>query len=346
MMPNPENEKPLNTRQYSRAINQKENRQAHYTHTHDLEQVFKAHIFQEYGLDLVGDLKTDGAFHYLGSTDDKKGHKPLRYCVHVDTPCNVYFNDLKRGFHGTWYPEGQQPLTTADREQQRQRIEKEKAQRKQETYEKHQKRAQWARKLWRTAHPCNTHPYLSKKGVGAYGLRTLPVWERRIYHEDGGGFDLVKIEGVLLVPMKDETGALWNVQAIFPQSCETLERDRDFLPGARVNGLFHWIGQRTETVCLAEGYATGASIYEATGYRVFVCLSAGNLPHVAQAVRAALPDARIVICGDHDKPDQKGRRAGIEKGEEAAALVGGFIALPPIEGADFNDWANSLRMGQ
>jgi hypothetical protein len=75
--------------------------------------------------------------------------------------------------------------------------------------------------------------------VGAYGLRLLPVWERRIYHENGGGFDTVNIEGVLLVPMKDATGALWNVQAIFPQVCEALDRDRDFLPRARATGLFH-----------------------------------------------------------------------------------------------------------
>jgi putative DNA primase/helicase len=75
---------------------------------------------------------------------------------------------------------------------------------------------------------------------------------------------------------------------------------------------------------------------------VFICFSAGNLPPVAVIVRAALPDAKIVICADNDKPDKYGQRAGIEKAEEAAALVGGYIALPPIEGADFNDWTKEL----
>ena len=175
----------------------------------------------------------------------------------------------------------------------------------------------------------------------------LAVWERRIYLEGDGGsqFKVIPIKNVLLIPMKDSTGEIWNLQMIYPEKIllGDEERDRDFLPGARVTGLFHWIGERTESVCIAEGYATGASIYEATGYRVFVCFSAGNLPHVALVVRAALPDAKIVICADNDKPDKKGRRAGIEKAEEAAALVGGFIALPPIEGADFNDWANSIK---
>lgn len=63
---------------------------------------------------------------------------------------------------------------------------------------------------------------------------------------------------------------------------------------------------------------------------------------MAQAVRAALPDVKIVICGDHDE-EKNGRRAGIEKAEEAAALVGGFVALPPIEKMDFNDFAAMLR---
>ncbi|PZN79785.1 MAG: hypothetical protein DM484_10825 [Candidatus Methylumidiphilus alinenensis] len=311
---------------------------------------FRTHILGEYGLALVGDIKADGAFHYLGTTEDKKGHKPFRYCVHADTPCNVYFNDLKRGFHGVWYPEGQQPLTPAEREARRREIEQHKAQREAETQARHRKRAAWALKLWESAHPADgSHPYLVRKGVKAHGLRLLPVWEKRIYPDGGGSqFEVIPIENVLLVPMKDETGALWNVQLIYPQKIllGDEERDRDFLPGARVTGLFHWLGERTETVCLAEGYATAASVHEATGYRCFVAFSAGNLPHVAQAVRAALPDAKIVIGADFDKPDKKGRRAGIEKAEEAAGLVGGFVALPPIEGADFNDWANTLRMGQ
>lgn len=91
---------------------------------------------------------------------------------------------------------------------------------------------------------------------------------------------------------------------------------------------------------LAEGYATAASIFEATGQRVLVCFSAGNLPAVALAVRAAMPDVQIVVCADNDLPDKNGRRAGIDKVEEAAALVGGIVAMPPIKG---NDYAAILK---
>ena len=86
---------------------------------------------------------------------------------------------------------------------------------------------------------------------------------------------------------------------------------------------------------LAEGYATAASIFEATGQRVLVCFSAGNLPAVAQAVRAVMPDVQIVVCADNDLPDKNGRRAGIDKAEEAAALDWGHCGHAPNQGRGF-----------
>ncbi len=104
---------------------------------------FKAYILSEYGLEIIGDWKPDGTFHYLGTTDDKKGKKPFRYCIHADTddPANVYFNDLKRGFHGVWYPQGREPLTHAEREQRRRAIAAHQTQREQETQARHRKKA-------------------------------------------------------------------------------------------------------------------------------------------------------------------------------------------------------------
>jgi putative DNA primase/helicase len=349
MKRNPETQKPLNTGGRLAAGTQQKNRHAQYTSIYASLEDFKAHIYSEYGLDLLGDLNTDGAFHYLATSDDKKGHKPFRYCVHIDDPANIYFNYLKRGFHGTWYPEGQQPLSPAEREQRRREIEAHKAQRDQETQARYVKRAAWAVKIWQSASPADgSHSYLQRKGVGAHSLHLLPIWERRIF-KDRVYMESVWINDVLLVPMKDSTGKIWNLQMIYPEKILLGDemRDRDFLPGARVPGLLHWIGQRTKIVCIAEGYADAASIFEATGYRCFVAFSAGSLPPAALAVRAALPDAKIVICGDHDRPDQNGRRAGQEWANKAAELVGGFVALPPVESEfqklDFNDYSALLN---
>ncbi|MDD5036687.1 MAG: toprim domain-containing protein [Methylococcaceae bacterium] len=321
-----------------------EQERVHYADICAYLEDFRAFIQAEYKLYLVGDLRADGEFHGMASTDDKHGAKPFRYCVHLDNPQNIYFTDLKRGASGVWYPQGQETLDPIEREKQRREFDARRAQREQETAKRHTKAAERARALWRRSLPVLApHPYLTRKGVQAHGLRFLPVWEHRIYQGEGSAFETVKVEGVLLVSMKDASGALWNLQAIFPEACPALGRDKDFLPGGRKRGLFHWLGEHTETVCLAEGYATAASLHEATGYRVFVSFDAGNLPEVAKTVREMLPTARIVVCGDNDTPDPRGRRAGQEKASEAAALVRGYVALPPVEGADFNDFAAMLR---
>ena len=49
------------------------------------------------------------------------------------------------------------------------------------------------------------------------------------------------------------------------------------------SGLWHMLGQPegAAVVLVAEGYATAASLHEATGLPVAVAFDAGNLVHVA-----------------------------------------------------------------
>ena len=53
-------------------------------------------------------------------------------------------------------------------------------------------------------------------------------------------------------------------------------------------------------VCIAEGYATAASIHEATGHPVVVAFNAGNLAAVTRALRQTYPHARLIVCADDD----------------------------------------------
>ena len=330
--------------------NQKENRQNHYISPWELWTQAKVAYFSEFGLEFRDDVKNfDGGVNYVGLTVDRKGHRPIRVFIHSDFPPNVHINDMKRVHQWTWFHQGHEPLTPAEREQRWRAVEAQKAKRAREEIELHGMAAEIAQGLWlQSVKAHSEHAYLQKRCVSAYGIRYLKTCPRYLF-KDGAVIVIGQHCDVLLVPMRDTTGALWNLQMIFPDPKQTDEqREKDekfiklFLPCAPVNGFFHRIGERTETVCIAEGFATGASIFEATGYRVFIAFTCGNLPHVAQAVRAALPDVKIVICGDHDE-EKNGRRAGIEKAEEAAALVGGFVALPPIEKMDFNDFAKMLR---
>ncbi len=203
----------------------------------------------------------------------------------------------------------------------------------------HEAAATQALARWQAASDCTAQaasPYLLRKGVQAYGVRS-------------------EANGTLLVPLCDASGKLWNVQAIAPQK-PTEGSDKLFMKGGKKSGLWHAIGfalpqsQATlataakppPVVLIAEGYATAASLHEATAYPVAVAFDAGNLVHVAKALRAALPGTLLVLCADddHDTQAKSGNNPGQEKAHAAAKAVRGIVATP--EGlqageTDFND---------
>ena len=51
---------------------------------------------------------------------------------------------------------------------------------------------------------------------------------------------------------------------------------------------------------LAEGYATAASLHEATGYSVAYAFSANNLVKAGKQIRTECPALRLLICADDD----------------------------------------------
>jgi putative DNA primase/helicase len=102
------------------------------------------------------------------------------------------------------------------------------------------------------------------------------------------------------------------------------------------------VGNVPAVLLVAEGYATGASLFEATGHAVAVAFDAGNLVHVTRALRAQYPGALIVVCGDDDLQTfaDKGHNPGRDKATAAAASVQGLAVFPvglPSGGSDFND---------
>jgi putative DNA primase/helicase len=171
-----------------------------------------------------------------------------------------------------------------------------------------------ARKAWnifRYAPRTDSHPYLTRKHIKGHGARLS--------------------YGKLVIPLYAGPKRLVNLQFIDGDGTKR------FLSGGRKAGCFWWIGrQPTKTVCLAEGFATAASIHEATLHRCYLAFDAGNLPAVAEAVRALHPDSRIVICADHDP-------TGIKYAGIAAARIDGYIATPEREGQDFNDVAGGCH---
>ncbi|WP_393936447.1 DUF927 domain-containing protein [Aeromonas rivipollensis] len=134
--------------------------------------------------------------------------------------------------------------------------------------------------------------------------------------------------GSLVIPLTNEVGELVNVQLINHNG------NKRYLAGGQKTGAYHFI-EGKELVAVVEGYATGLSVHMATGASVYCTMDCGNLATVAAIARRQHPDAQILLCGDNDE-GTKGN-PGRAKAEQAAAAVGGRVALPPISG-DWNDY--------
>ncbi len=206
----------------------------------------------------------------------------------------------------------------------RERAEREQKERA-ESARKRKSAADEALRQWGAASEQGSSPYLTRKQVGADGVRFAG--------------------GAVLVPLYDAEGALCNLQRIAPNG------DKRFLTGGKVRGCMHWVGHaggQAEAVLVAEGYATAWTLHAATCLPVAVAFNAGNLASVARAVRAKHPALRIIVCADDDAETQakSGKNPGLEAAQSAAAMVDGVslspLGLLPGE-TDFNDLA--VRIG-
>lgn len=270
-------------------------------------------------------INSDGKLHRY-STEGKPTHKNGWYFLHLDgTPW---------GQAGSWEINGGDPvchwcaktdtaMTQAERDTQQAQQQAMKAQREADKADTHKAAATQAAQRLAGAAPCTQHPYLTTKGVQAHGL---------------------KIEGDnLLIPMVDTTGKVQSLQSITPDG------DKRFLSGGRVKGCYHALGKPAGLLIVCEGYATGASIHEATGHAVAVAFNAGNLEAVAGTLHAKYPNLKITIAADDDHLTDG--NPGLSKARAAAQAVGGLMAVPsfpanrPDKATDFNDLHQLAGLG-
>ena len=179
-----------------------------------------------------------------------------------------------------------------------------------------QRVAEKARAIWESAvyAPIN-NAYLARKQVPAYTTKTGATGS---------------LKDVLIVPLYNRALHIVNLQFI------QADGQKRFLKGGQKKDCFFWLGTKTDTVLIAEGYATGASLYQVTDNLVFIAFDAGNLINVAKIVRGSKPDADIIICGDNDKSG-----VGQKAARQAALAVSGRYMIPPTEGYDWNDAINA-----
>lgn len=165
-----------------------------------------------------------------------------------------------------------------------------------------------AAKLWPRLPESGASAYLERKRVGAHGLRFARG-------------------GMVVMPLRSMDGRLRGLQWI------GADGSKRFSTGMRMDGSCHVIGDdEGQPIALAEGYATAAIVYQATGWLTIVCCHAGNLKPVAQAARVKYGAQReLVICADHDTNPGTSFAIGERKAADAAAAVGATVALACVD---------------
>lgn len=253
------------------------------------------------------------------------------------------FGSWKSGVTVTWSAKDSRTLTQDEQQEIRARMDAARAKREREKREREGEAARSANLFWNAAEPANdNHPYFERKAVLSHGLR-VAAWPVR--NRQGEVFR--HIENTVLVPVMDARGKIISLQGIFPTKDEGMGRDKDFWKDGKKRGGFYMIGrqQPNGTVAICEGYATGATIHQLTGWCVIVAFDAGNLLAVAQAMRDAMTDCTFIIAADNDQwTTEPVNNPGVTYAGQAAAEIGALCVIPQFTDTstrptDFNDLA-------
>ena len=162
------------------------------------------------------------------------------------------------------------------------------------------------------------HKYMVDKKVQNYGLRFSPHWKK-------------SDQECLLVPLLDENNEIVSLQALFGYKRDN-GTNKDFWKLGVKKGSHFMIGEPTDRIYVAEGYATGATIYEATGVATAIAFDCGNMTPVGKKLQKMYPNAEIIFCADNDQSE-----IGLKNAKTAALAVGGRVTLCPLFDKDFND---------
>lgn len=256
---------------------------------------------------------------------DKSNDSTAGWCRLFDDQQAGVFGDWSTGLSELWIAKRETPYTSEEKAKFMRHVAEARQKAEIEKDTDHKISASKADFIWKNCNKLtdddNDIDYLLRKNIKSHGIRlgqaglTIPV-----YIDD-------KISSLQFINPKGE---------------------KKFLPGGKAQGGYYIIGDINgdKPICVAEGFATAATIYQATGYPVLVAFSAGNIKPVAEYWRSQLPDQIFIICADDDALT-KGN-PGVTAAHDAAIAIKGKIAIPtfgeirPDGATDFNDMAACL----
>lgn len=245
------------------------------------------------------DLQIDGKIHRFRANPDKAHDNLSGWYVFFDTehPAGA-FGDYSRDISAKVNTYDSEEMSPAARHAREEMIRQAREKAESERRELAEKAAKECQEIWEAAPECAKHSYLEKKHLsGTYGTK--------IY------------QNKLLLPLYNKDGRLVSLERI----------DGNGVKRYHANGTCkgsYWKVGSGAPAYLAEGFATAASVYEATGKTCLIAYSAGNLPNIA----ALFPGVTIVTDNDESGT-----------GEKYSKQTGHPYILIPDKGKDANDYA-------
>lgn len=285
---------------------------------HDIEKFRDAML--QYGIACQDEIIDDGQIHRFIPKGD---NNPNGWYVlnNNKTFMAGAIGCWKRDIKEKWCSKPRKELTPAESKKLQSSIKKANAEIKKEQEKRNEEAKIKANKIWNNSTPNVDieHPYLTKKKIKPYNIRSSSY----------------KGNTNLIIPLYDNDGTLHTLQSIYPKG------DKRFLSGGAKKGHYLQIGKPSNIIYIAEGYATAATIHEATEQCVIVAFDSNSLLPVAKNIRKKYLDKKIVIAADNDALRKEGN-IGVEKANEAAKAINAQVTIPNFkdnstEPSDFND---------
>ena len=267
-------------------------------------------------------IEPDGKLHRF-STNGNARDTAGWYVFYSDGIPAGAFGDWRAGRSESWHAEIGRPLNRTEDAAHRARMAAARRLRDEDRARKRADAAIHASTLWASAPDAPLdHPYLVRKQVQPHGAR--------------------EHDRALVLPVLVD-GHICSLQFIHADG------SKRFLIGGRVKGGYFGLGN-FETpgavIYIAEGFATSATVHEATAAPVAVAFAANNLGVIATSIRKAYPDTALVICADDDAATPG--NPGVTHAHEAARIAVAAVAVPRHRDAeqatsiDFNDMAAAM----
>ncbi len=227
-------------------------------------------------------IVADGRPHRYRIDGDKHGSSHGCYALRLDPiPCG-YAGSFRTGKAHAWRDPEARPINRVESSILHRHMREMRQQRYQVQLEAWSEVRSSAEKLWRTARPADTHPFLLKEHVKPFGIR--------------------KLRDMLLIPARDMDGQIHSLQFILKDGSNR------FLSGGRLDRCYYSIGRPGDVLYVCECYATAARIHDATGHAVAVAFTLENLVPVWRRMFIKFPRTKIIIATTDDSvmPDGQG----------------------------------------